>query len=135
MAFFDWNDELATGIQKIDEQHRKLIELVNGLHEALSRGKSRDVLGGLLKALADYTDYHFKTEERAFARYGYAEAAAHKKSHDDLIGQLQELMAKHEKGSLAVGAETLNFLVGWVKNHIMKEDRLYIECLRGKEID
>lgn len=134
MAFFDWSDELATGIQKIDEQHRKLIELVNGLHEALSRGKSRDVLGGLLKALAEYTDYHFKTEERAFARYAYANAAAHKKSHDDLIGQLQDLMAKHEKGSLAVGVETLNFLIGWVKNHIMKEDRLYIDCLKGREI-
>lgn len=134
MAFFDWSDELATGIQKIDEQHRKLIELVNGLHDALSRGKSREVLGGLLKDLAEYTDYHFKTEERAFARYAYVNAAAHKKSHDDLIDQLQDLMAKHAKGSLAVGVETLNFLIGWVKNHIMKEDRLYIDCLKGREI-
>jgi len=135
MAFFDWSDELATGIPKIDEQHRKLIELVNGLHDALSKGKSREVLGDLLKALADYTDYHFKTEERAFGRYGYANAAAHKESHDALIGQLQDLMAKHGKGSLAVGVETLNFLIGWVKNHIMKEDRLYIECLKDKSID
>ena len=29
MAFFDWSDELATGIQKIDDQHRKLIELAS----------------------------------------------------------------------------------------------------------
>ena len=35
MAFFDWNDELATGIPKIDEQHKKLISLVNELHDAL----------------------------------------------------------------------------------------------------
>jgi hemerythrin len=135
MPFFDWNDELATGIPRIDEQHRKLISLVNELHDALSKGKSRDVLGKLLQELADYTNYHFKTEERAFAAYRYENADAHKRSHDDLVRQLQELVEKHARGSLAVGVETLTFLIDWVKNHIMKEDRLYIPCLKGKAIE
>ena len=135
MAFFDWNDELATGIPKIDEQHKKLISLVNELHDALSKGKSRDVLGKLLEELADYTNYHFKTEERAFATYRYENGDAHKRSHDDLIRQLRELIEKQAKGSLAVGVETLTFLIGWVKNHIMKEDRLYIPCLKDKAIE
>ena len=135
MPFFDWNDELATGIPRIDEQHKKLISLVNELHEALSKGKSRDVLGKLLQELADYTNYHFKTEERAFATYRYENADTHKRSHDDLVRQLQELIEKQAKGSLAVGVETLTFLINWVKNHIMKEDRLYIPCLKDKAIE
>jgi len=135
MAFYDWNSELATDITKIDEQHKKLISIVNELHDALGKGKSKEVIGKLLNELAAYTDYHFKTEERAFDKYGYENADIHKKSHNDLIKQLSDLIRKYETGSLAVGAETLNFLINWVKNHIMKEDRLYVPLLKNKEIE
>ncbi|MBP7096807.1 MAG: hemerythrin family protein [Spirochaetia bacterium] len=134
MAFFDWDDSLSTGIPVIDEQHRKLVSFVNQLHEAMLQRKAKAVLGDIIDGLAKYTDYHFGTEERAFARYGYEGAAGHVKSHKALLARVEELASRHARGELAVTVETLNFLIDWVGTHIMKEDMRYVPLLKGKEI-
>jgi hemerythrin-like metal-binding protein len=135
MAYFDWDEKLATGIQKIDEQHKELISLVNELHEAMRKGKAKDIVSHVLEGLKRYTGYHFSTEEKAFEAYLYSGRVEHKKSHSDLIRQLDDLIEKHSRGELAISVDTLEFLTKWIKNHIMKEDMLYAPFLRGKTID
>lgn len=132
MAFLTWNESLSVDIPKIDEQHQKLVGLVNSLHDAMMAGKGRDVLGNVLSELIKYTDYHFKTEEAAFARFGYPESDKHRKQHDELVKTAVELKDKMDAGEMMVTVETLNYLSGWVTNHIKKEDKLYIPFLKGK---
>lgn len=134
MALFIWDDSLATGIEAIDNQHKKLVSLVNQLHDAMRERKAKEVIGGLFTELKDYTVYHFATEERAFKDYGYAAAAEHASSHKRLIDSLDELAQKEARGELAVSVDTLTFLIDWVKTHIMKEDKLYVPTLKGKHI-
>ena len=130
MPFLTWNDSLSVEIPVIDEQHRKLVDMVNTLHDAMREGRGKAVLGTILSELIDYTGYHFKTEEEAFARFGYPEAAGHKKQHDELVKTALDLKRRVDSGELMVTVETLNYLSGWVTNHIMKEDRKYIPYLK-----
>jgi hemerythrin-like metal-binding protein len=135
MAYFDWNGKLETGIAIIDEQHKKLISLVNELHEAMRNRKAKDVVAHILKELGDYTTYHFSVEEKAFEKRGYPNRAEHEKLHADLIAQLSELMQKQAKGELAISIDVLDFLTQWVTNHIMKEDMKYVPFLKDGTIE
>ncbi len=63
MAFIAWTDELSVDIGEIDEQHKKLINMINDLSYAMSKGKGRDVIEAILVGLRDYTVEHFAHEE------------------------------------------------------------------------
>jgi hemerythrin-like metal-binding protein len=134
MAFIDWNDKLATGIGVIDGQHKKLIGLINDLHSAMRERKGREAYGPILLELADYTRYHFGTEEKAFAKYGYSGAEDHVEKHQDLVRQLGEIEEQFKQGSLMVSVKLLDFLNDWITEHIMRDDMKYVPELRGKEI-
>jgi hemerythrin len=135
MAFIDWSDKLATGIPSIDDQHKRLIGIVNELHGAMRKGKGRELIQKTLKELLGYTDYHFANEERAFDAYGYPSAAEHKKQHSLLIKQLGEQYVKLQRNEISLTVSTLEFLSNWVSNHIMLEDMKYVPFLKDKHID
>jgi hemerythrin-like metal-binding protein len=135
MLFFEWNDKLQTGIEIIDNQHKRLIDLVNELNEAMRNKKGKEALGHVLKELKDYTNYHFKYEEKEFEKFGYPQAEAHRKEHDDLIRQVEELIGQFQKDRLGISIDVLDFLTKWVKNHIMKEDMMYVPFLKDKDLD
>jgi hemerythrin len=126
MALFNWNETLySVEIESFDNDHKKLIDLINNLHEAMSQGKGKIVLGKILIELREYTKYHFKAEELAMAKYGYLEFFDHKQQHKELIIQLEELIEKHKSDSKEITIETFNFLKNWLTNHIKVTDKRY----------
>ena len=135
MAYFNWNESLATGIPVIDEQHKKLVGFVNQLSEAMTAGKGKDFIGKLLDELVAYTQYHFALEERNFAKYNFPFSASHTKAHHDLINQVTQFVERHKKSEVAMSIEILSFLTNWVKDHIMKEDMKYVQHFAGKLIN
>jgi hemerythrin-like metal-binding protein len=134
MAFFAWNEKLATGIPKIDEQHKKLISFVNELNDAMTTGKGKDVIGHILDELSEYTKYHFGLEEAAFEKYNYVQKGSHKAAHQTLIKKLDDFIRKYQSNKLVISIEVLGFLINWVNEHIMKEDMQYVPYLKGKEL-
>jgi hemerythrin len=134
MAFFEWNADFETGIAPIDAQHRKLIDLINALHEAMSRRKGKEVVGDILRETVEYSKYHFSTEETAFAENQYPGAPDHVKSHDGFRDTAAKLLEDFGKGSFSVTIDTLDFLASWVKNHILAEDKKYVPYLKDAAI-
>ena len=94
MPIINWSQNLSVGINSIDEQHKKLVGMVNKLYDAMKEGKAKDILGNLLTELVSYTDSHFKTEEQLFNKYRYAETTAHKSEHDKLRNEVISLKNK-----------------------------------------
>jgi len=62
---------LSVNIQSIDEQHKKLVALVNNLNDAMSSGKGQLIMGKILDDLVAYTKTHFATEERLMTTHTY----------------------------------------------------------------
>ena len=71
MELFTWSDEMSVNIKRIDEQHKKLIDLLNSLFLAMIEGQAQSVIEKIVGELINYADYHFKTEEYYFEEHNY----------------------------------------------------------------
>jgi len=134
MPLFEWSEKFSVNIAACDEQHKCLIELLNTLHAAMKQGKGRDVISGVLNELADYTVYHFKTEEDLFRKHGYHGFDNHKKEHDDLTNQVMGFKNKFEQGQAALTIELMKFLKDWLTDHILESDNNYSLFLNSKGV-
>ena len=125
MALINWNQGMSVDVVEIDRQHQKLIEMVNELNSAMKMGKGKDTIGKILTGLTNYTLVHFKTEEKYFDRFEYPETDAHKKEHATFVGKVSDFIAKYESKQRLLTIEVMDFLSGWLKNHIMGTDKQY----------
>ena len=127
-----WSEALSVGHPLIDEDHKKLVALVNKLNDAMSERRGKEVVGQVLKELADYTVYHFNHEETLQRQGNYPGYTEHKAKHDALIVQVKDLLAKVESGDLSVTVSVMGFLKDWLTNHIMQEDKKVAAYITGK---
>ncbi len=131
-VFMPWSKDLEIGIKEIDDQHKRLVKLVNQLYVGISQGKDKEYLSKILNELIEYTDYHFKTEEYYFDKFGYPETDIHKEIHRKLVEKVVNFKKKFEEGSATLSYELLNFLKDWLINHIGKTDKKYGSFLKEK---
>lgn len=121
-----WDDNFNTGLMEIDEQHRKLVEIINQLAASFAFDASNIDLSTIFDELISYTHYHFSTEECIWNSYMSKEESAikHKKTHDSFIQTLGNLIEEQQGKALEEVAEnTLDFLVQWLVSHILESDR------------
>jgi len=123
VAYFSLTEDLKVGNSFIDQDHQKLVDLVNQLHTAMAAGHGKDVLGKILAELIRYTREHFKREEEHMQRIAYPGYAAHKQEHDTLIREVVELQNKFNAGNGMLSVQVSTFLRNWLVNHIMKVDK------------
>ncbi len=134
MALLEWNDKLSVTIRKFDDQHKKLVGMVNQLHDAMKVGKGREVLGEILQSLTRYTVTHFGDEERLMKLHNYPEYAEHKKEHDMLVLQVKEKLEAHRGGKNIITQNIMEFLKKWLTEHIQGCDKKYGPFLKNKGV-
>jgi len=122
VGLITWKPGLETGHAKIDEQHRGLTDAYNNLHLAMKQGKGKDELARTLSFLKTYTVEHFRMEEELMDRFGYPGVVEHKGIHGSLVSQVEELCVRFEAGRTALTLPVMDFLEGWLIEHIQGED-------------
>lgn len=123
MALITWSSMLSTGIAEQDNQHKKLIDLINQLNDAMQAGKGADILGKVLSELVNYTVFHFEYEEKMMGQYSYSDTAAHKAEHQKFVQTVGEFKRKFDSGNAVITVEIMSFLRNWLTGHIMKTDK------------
>ncbi len=131
-VLFPWTPKLALGIDTIDDQHKKLVGLVNRLHRAMKVKAGTREAADILEELADYTVYHFGFEEELFEKYEYPDTGEHKRHHGELVATVVAFQRDLKSGKAGLSMELMLFLTDWLKNHIMKIDRAYVPLLKSK---
>lgn len=134
MPLIRWNDKLSVGVAEIDSQHRRLIDLINELNDAMIQGKGQEALGRILDGLIAYTRSHFAHEERLFAITAYPETTAHKTEHAELIRQVGEFQAGFSQGRVGLTVQIMNLLTAWLSTHIQGSDKKYGPHLNAKGV-
>ncbi len=130
-----WTEKLSVGVAVLDEDHKRLVGMVNELYDSMQAGHGKETLGRILNDLVRYTKEHFAREEKFFAQTGYPAAAAHKHEHDALTQQVIEVQQKYMSGaSAALSIDVLRFLKSWLINHIQGSDQKYRPHLNAKGI-
>jgi len=113
---FSYNDSFDVGVDSINEQHKRLFDLINNVDSNRSDAAA-------VKELLDYVVFHFKHEEDAFDRFNFADKVSHKKTHDDFVAQASAVKE--------INDDVIAFVKSWLVNHIMGSDMQYGETLRG----
>ena len=122
MSLITWSDKLSVGFAEIDNQHKKLIAIINELHDAMATGHGKDILVKVLDQLVDYTVYHFKTEERLMKTNGYDDKVNHEEQHANLVKTASELQVSVRSGTTNLTLTTMHFLRDWLNHHILGSD-------------
>ncbi len=121
---FVWGAKYETGIREVDQQHKKLVRLINSLARMQAEQVDPDQLLKVFDELADYAVYHFKTEEDLMHRYQIdAEfEASHVKSHALFVQQALDARAAANENPGEVTGQALTFLTKWLISHILGTD-------------
>jgi hemerythrin len=126
MPFAEWSNEFSVGVEEIDGDHRRLLELLNELHDAVKAGGGHEALGRVLDGLMHYVDYHFSHEETLFIRTKYPGYERHRQQHRAFTITVKEIQEDFQLGaSDALPQQVLEFLKNWLVEHIMGSDRAF----------
>lgn len=128
MPLINWDDKLSVKVKEIDDQHKKLIGMVNDLHDAMIKGSSKDIIGKILSEMTAYTVTHFATEEKYMVKFGYTGYMEHKTEHKNFVVKATDLKAKFDSGKMMLSVEIMNFLKDWLSKHILGTDKKYSAC-------
>ena len=134
MALVNWTDNYSVDIKEIDAQHKKLVAMINTLHEAMSTGKGKDTVVPILDNLLAYTRTHFNNEEQLFTRHAYPARDQHTRIHNSLAQQVIDLKSKMNAGANILPVEVMEFMRDWLTSHIMAEDKKYAPFLKSKGV-
>ncbi|MEG3640769.1 bacteriohemerythrin [Magnetococcus sp. PR-3] len=125
-----WHDRYAIGIDDVDEEHKKLLAMINVLLVGL---RMEDLNGAnmALNELLLYTKYHFEHEELFLEREGYSKLDSHKKLHGAMIKQIIGLKLDF-RGDLneKLYVQTAGTLRAWLYDHIQTHDKAYANELK-----
>lgn len=132
--FLEWKDEYCTGIDSIDQQHRKLVNLINQLQTAVDYSTGEEFEREALNELVDYTKSHFGYEEKLMSDNGYPDYEPHKAEHEKMIGKVNEVLSEYEQNHELAIRHALAFLKDWLINHINGTDKAYSSFLIGKGV-
>lgn len=126
MSWFEWTDDLELGVSALNEQHKKLLGLMQKLQDQTDENASQSALLITLSELNCFSEKHF-AEEEAYMR---SINAPDLKDHQRLHAKLLKKLAHHtqdfkDSDQCAIGSAFFEFLQVWLQTHIMAIDTRY----------
>lgn len=135
MALLVWKESYSVGVEKLDNQHKKIFSIINELFDKMKSGKTKEAVDQAVNQLYTYALEHFTTEEQLMTRAGYKGLDAQKKEHQDFIEKTKELRKKIASGNvISLSIEVSNFLTKWWHNHIQVMDKKYKDVMKEQGI-
>ncbi|MDO9143731.1 bacteriohemerythrin [Rhodoferax sp.] len=126
METFVWDDNFVTGLSKVDEQHRKLVDLFNELSHSLflTDDNRETVLNDTFARVVDYTRYHFQDEEALMRAEGVdaRHMDTHHAMHTQFVAQVTSMWERRNSIS-TTGESLVSFLTSWLSLHILGVDQ------------
>ncbi len=126
LEIFPWNENFCTGIEEIDVQHKRLVELLNVLVSHLAFNADTPTLNNVFDELKNYTVVHFSTEERIWREHFKQDPweAWHRDAHGDFIAKVLEIKQQESEMPMDdVIVEIVRFLTHWLALHIIESDK------------
>jgi len=123
---FPWNDNFATGIKIIDQQHQKLVDLINVLARHIAYKSDALTLSRIFDELKEYAYYHFETEEKIWHQYldGDDWVEGHENTHASFLNQVLDIKENKSGDDLEnILEDILSFLTHWLAFHILDSDK------------
>lgn len=129
MTLMQWTIEMSVGVPELDEDHKKLIAILNRLAEESAQEPRQEIVRQCLFALRRYAEAHFAREENVMAACGYPTLSAHRELHRGFVTRIQATTQSFDAApddlAAHINDELLRFLKDWLGHHISIEDQAY----------
>jgi len=130
----EWDDTLLTGIQAIDVQHHRLVDLINEFNDQVLRSTTLDeervFSGRFLIELRSYANIHFVAEETMLVEQQYPGFLDHQAEHQTFINEIEKLENRFRLNEPALAVDVFLFARDWIIHHVNHSDRKYIEFIK-----
>ncbi len=130
-TFVAWSDNLLTGIDVVDNEHKYLIRLINNLYSNIEHALGIETIIATLRELREYTFIHFRDEEKILKKYKYNDIKHHIRLHRFFEKRLEIFENEIMEMPFLIGFEILDFLKDWLVKHILLVDTKIKENLEG----
>lgn len=137
MPLIPWESKFELGISEIDEQHKKMLQIINKLYDIFEgiKNESQTEIDKIIKEMAEYALYHFATEEKYFELFDYEHKEDHIEIHNQYRAKIEEWQNKYnEEKDNKIFFEISNFLHDWWTWHINNTDRDYIPFMKANNV-
>lgn len=129
--YITWQDEFSVGVKVIDAQHKKLLEVINTFLRSLEDSDDRFAIGRSLDEMIRYTEYHFYTEQLLLEKH--PDFLAHLNQHWQLVKRAKKIQSDYQQ-EIELKADIFDFLLSWLKDHILGTDKVYFSYLLKNEL-
>ena len=126
MALIEWKPRMSVGVSALDDDHRKLFDLLNQLHDVVRGTAERDEVVSIVADLVAYTEYHFECEERLMRLGRYPGLEDHTRIHRDMRRRMVSFQQKFLDAPTDANVLALyDYVSDWLVRHILGEDMRY----------
>lgn len=135
MAFIKWRESYNTGVEQFDNEHHKIVELIEVLFQAVRNDNDSEVEKAVSE-LVEYTEKHFAGEEQMMEKAGFPGLEDHRQEHIKLADQAKEFQKiQQSEMSYEEIRKFYHFLREWLVDHIVGCDKKYGEFITAKSKD
>ena len=138
---FAFTEQYRTGIALVDNEHQRLFEIIREVNTLINNEllhDKYDEIMHLLEELKSYTEFQFHDEEALMERIQYPGLAAQKRAHAAFVERLVEIdlsdLDNMDNNQQEYLNELIQFLLGWLSNHILASDKKIGEYIRQNKI-
>lgn len=130
MSFFTWENRYALDIDSVDEDHRKLVTMIDTLYKALTEGEAKNVIQEIVDGLIDYSQIHFTREEEFMQKAGYKDIEFHKAAHSSFVERVKGFQHELKSGNDNITVDVITYLRDWLIVHILNADKKFAPDLK-----
>ena len=120
MPEIKWSEQFSVGVRVLDEQHKRIIEMINAIQGRSDAGTMFDIV----MRMFNYVPDHFKTEENLMRKCGYSELDQQIRQHKEFLVKATDFAGRNFDKPGAC-AQVASYLREWLVHHILEEDMKY----------
>lgn len=128
--FINWNTTYSVGNTEMDNQHKKLIDIINKLFDSFKEGNAQKISSEILEEMIEYANFHLNSEEKLLYKYDYPEKENHEALHNEFREKTEELKSIISSNSEDAHYKLMDYLKKWWTNHILVEDMKYSKFIK-----
>ncbi len=126
MESFHWGKHFVTGLADVDEQHHRLVDIINDFGNLLAENTLNiNDVDSLYKQLADYAVYHFQEEEKLMSeeKVDVRHLKYHINVHKTFLEDVTAIYSGVTEDTPEQAGIFLKFLIHWLAYHILGDDQ------------
>ncbi len=120
-----WAEGFSVGVSEMDNQHKKLIAMINRLIAEPKATVQSETISDLLNDMINYAQEHFRDEEALMSEHSYPFKDLQTEQHKSFIKRTVDFCSASEGGVDIVPQAMLEYLKGWLIHHILEQDMKY----------